>query len=78
MPGDSGVLVVTRVRSPDVPWAAANCVDASRAATASMERAISFGFSFEIASMREVGSHLLEPRWAGFVYAKSAGSLSFT
>jgi hypothetical protein len=36
------------------------------------------GFPFEIASMCEVGSHLLEPRWAGFVYAKSAGSLSFT
>jgi hypothetical protein len=61
---------------PDVPWAAANC--RRRKQGSDGEHRFHLIFPFEIASMREVGSHLLEPGWAGFVYAKSAGSPSFT
>jgi hypothetical protein len=47
---------------PDVPWAAAGCVNASRAAAASPEQIIfDFIWLFLLKSRREVGPHLLEP-----------------
>src|SRR5260370_12657615 len=52
----------------DVLWDAGGWVNASRAAAASPKKTIFdfiWFFLFEIGSMREVGPHSLEPRWAG-------------